>query len=359
MQGIEQERDDTGGSMVRRAGLAYALLAGMLSLVMLAVSFPFPAAAATLEEKQAEAEKVRQQIEAMKAESQRLAQEYNAALDEYEAIRADVEANRQELENAQRDYKRSRTILNERLRSIYESGDINSMEVLLESTSLDDLLTRYDFFTYISNRDLRIFDEVKRLREEISARQRTLEEQEARQMQVVASMNAKRQAMEASLQQQQKYLDSVNAEILKTLADTGGGGTPVATPIGSFVFPVKGPHSFSNDWHAPRTGHLHQGNDVFASMGTPSVACVTGTVNQGEGKNAGLYVRLVGDDGNVYYYMHLQRYAATGHVGAGTVIGYVGDTGNASGGPPHLHFEIHPGGGAAINPYPILRAADR
>ena len=84
------------------------------------------------------------------------------------------------------------------------------------------------------------------------------------------------------------------------------------------------------------------------------VACVSGTVNQGEGKNAGLYVRLVGDDGNVYYYMHCLRFGATGHVTAGTVIAYCGDTGNASGGPPHLHFEIHPGGGAAVNPYPTL-----
>lgn len=334
-------------------------MAGVLSLLLAATLLPLAAPAATLEEKQAEADKVRQQIEAMKAESQRLAQEYNAALDEYETIRGQVEDNRQQLENAQRDYKRARTILHDRLRSVYKTGDVNSLEVLLESTSVDDFLTRYDFFSYIGSRDFDAFNEVKRLREEISERQRTLEEQEARQMQVVGSVNAKRSAMEASLRQQQAYLDSVNQEIIKLLASTGGGGTPVPTTIGSFIFPVKGPHSFSNDWHAPRTGHLHQGCDVFASAGTPCVACVTGTVNLGEGKNAGLYVRLVGDDGNVFYYMHLQRYAATGHVTAGTVIGYVGDTGNALGGPPHLHFEVHPGGGAAINPYPILLAADK
>lgn len=333
-------------------------IAGVLSL-LLALSLPFYAAAATLEEKQAEADRVRQQIEAMKVESQRLAQEYNASLNEYEVIRAEVERNRQQLEKAQKDYKRARTILHDRLRSIYMSGDISSLEVLLESTSLDDLLTRYDFFSYIGNRDMQIFNEVKRLREEISERQRSLEEQEARQRQLVGSVNAKRQAMEASLQEQQAYLDSVNKEILELLAQYGGGGTPIMTPIGSFVFPVRGPHTFTNDWHAPRRGHLHQGCDVFAASGTPLVACVSGTVNHGEGKNAGLYVRLVGDDGNVYYYMHMLSFAATGHVVAGTVIGNVGDTGNAVGGPPHLHFEIHPGGGPAINPYPILLAADR
>ncbi len=315
--------------------------------------------ATTLQEKQAEAERVRRQIDSMKAESQRLAQEYNAALDAYEAIRSEVERNREELEKAQRDYKRARTILNQRLRSIYISGDINSMEVLLESTSLDDFLTRYDYFSFIGRRDFMIFQEMKRLREEISEKQHLLEEKEAQQRQVLASVNAKRQAMEASIQQQQQYLETLNKEILELLAQVGYYGTPRSTPIGNFVFPVQGPCTFSNDWHAPRTGHLHQGNDIFAAMGTPCVACVSGTVYQGEGKNAGLYVRLVGDDGNVYYYMHLQRFGATGHVPAGTVIGYVGDTGNAKGGSPHLHFEIHPGGGPAINPYPILLAAYR
>jgi murein DD-endopeptidase MepM/ murein hydrolase activator NlpD len=348
--------------MVRRSGSLAILLVGILSLVVLLSSLPFPVQAATLEEKQAEAEKVRQQIESMKVESQRLAQEYNASLDEYENIRSLSEANREQLEKAQNDYKRARTIMNDRLRSIYKSGDVNSLEVLLESNSLDDLLNRYDFFTYIGNRDIQIFDEVKRLREEISQRQRSLEEEEARKSQALASLTAKRMAMESSLQEQQKYLESVNAEILKLLATSyggGSGGTPVPTSIGNFVFPVNGPHSFSDDWHAPRTGHLHQGCDVFAAMGTPSVACVTGTVYQGEGNNAGLYVRLVADDGNVFYYMHLQRFAATGHITAGTVVGYVGDTGNALGGPPHLHFEVHPGGGAAVPPYPILLAADR
>jgi len=342
--------------VVRRAG--YWFITVSVSL-LLAFSLSVYAMPATLEERQAEAERVRQQIETMKAESQRLAQDYSAALSEYEIIRAEVEMNREQLEKAQNDYKRARTILHERLRSIYKSGEVSSVEVLLESTSLDDFLSRYDFFSYIGHRDFQIFDEVRRLREQISERQRSLEEKEAQQRQVLGSVNARRQAMESSLQEQQAYLDSVNKEILQLLATTGGGGTPVMTPIGSFIFPVKGPHTFTNDWHAPRTGHLHQGCDVFASAGTPCVACVSGTVNQGEGKNAGLYVRLAGDDGNVYYYMHLQRFAATGHVTAGTVIGYVGDTGNAVGGPPHLHFEVHPGGGAAVNPYPILLAADR
>ncbi|OFW60157.1 MAG: hypothetical protein A2V52_04225 [Actinobacteria bacterium RBG_19FT_COMBO_54_7] len=348
--------------MVHRTGIRLIIIGMVVSFLLLATPIPVSSIAATLGEKQAEAEKVQRQIESMKAESERLAQSYNAALDEYEILRVEVENNRQQLERAQRDYKKARSVLNERLRSIYKTGDINSLEVLLESTSLDDLLNRYDFFQYIGSRDQQIFAEYKRLREEVSQRQRNLEEEEVHQQQLVGSLNAKRQAMEGSIQEQQKYLDGVNKEILTLLAQNynsgGGGGTPYPTSIGNFIFPVKGPHSYSNDWHAPRTGHLHQGCDIFAARGTPCVACVNGTVNQGSGGNAGNYVRLVGDDGNVFYYMHLDGFAATGHVTAGTVVGYVGDTGNAKGTPPHNHFEIHPGGGAAVPPYPILKAAD-
>jgi LysM repeat protein len=118
--------------------------------------------------------------------------------------------------------------------------------------------------------------------------------------------------------------------------------------------PVPGTH-FMNDWGFPRSGgRFHEGNDLFAPRGTAAVAVVSGTVVQTTGTIGGHQVKLLGDDGATYYYTHLDRFGASGRVGAGQVVGYVGNTGNAAGGPTHVHFEVHPGAGAAVNPYPRI-----
>jgi murein DD-endopeptidase MepM/ murein hydrolase activator NlpD len=126
---------------------------------------------------------------------------------------------------------------------------------------------------------------------------------------------------------------------------------------GAWVCPVQGPRAFSNDWGNPRSGgRRHKGTDVFAPYGTPVVAVVSGSVTQRTGGLGGNAVYLRGSDGNTYYGAHLCRFGATGGVSQVQIIGYVGASGNARGGASHLHFEIHPGGGAAVNPYGTLRA---
>lgn len=128
---------------------------------------------------------------------------------------------------------------------------------------------------------------------------------------------------------------------------TGGGG--------SIRCPVQKPVTFMNDWGFPRSGgRFHQGTDLFAPRGRPAVATAAGTAVPSVGALGGNVVKLYGDDGTYYYYAHLDRFGAKGRVSPGTVVGYVGNTGNAAGGPPHVHFEVHPGGGAAVNPYPRL-----
>jgi murein DD-endopeptidase MepM/ murein hydrolase activator NlpD len=128
---------------------------------------------------------------------------------------------------------------------------------------------------------------------------------------------------------------------------------------GGLLCPVQGAVSFEDSFGAPRSGdRAHQGVDMMAAMGTPTVAPVSGRIEHRGNDVGGLSWWLYGDNGDEYFGTHLSGYEndGVGWVAAGTVIGYVGDSGNAAG-TPHLHFEIHPGGGGAINPFPEVAAA--
>ncbi|MBS3939527.1 MAG: peptidoglycan DD-metalloendopeptidase family protein, partial [Actinobacteria bacterium] len=120
---------------------------------------------------------------------------------------------------------------------------------------------------------------------------------------------------------------------------------------------------FRDTWGHPRSGgRRHKGTDVFGPMGAEVYAITSGVVaRHTSGGLGGISVYLQGDDGNLYYYTHLQGYAPLGAVGtrveAGDHIAFNGDTGNARGGAPHIHFERKPGGGASVNPYGYLAAA--
>jgi murein DD-endopeptidase MepM/ murein hydrolase activator NlpD len=139
--------------------------------------------------------------------------------------------------------------------------------------------------------------------------------------------------------------------------------------ISGFVFPVGDPHTFGDSFGAPRmTGtqyeHSHQGTDIMAPAMTELFACERGIVTElGTDVLGGIKLWLKGESGTYYYYAHLTSYAKDLKAGqiveAGNVVGYVGTTGNAKGGAAHLHFEIHPDGGEAVNPYPLLAVVDR
>ncbi len=120
--------------------------------------------------------------------------------------------------------------------------------------------------------------------------------------------------------------------------------------------PVPG-SKFMNGWGFARSGgRSHAGIDLFAPVGTPVYAPASGWVDIATGTIGGRQFRLTDGNGTLWFGSHMSDFGKTGQVQAGDVIGYVGDSGNAKGSSPHLHFEVHPQG-QAVNPYPFLRSA--
>lgn len=158
-------------------------------------------------------------------------------------------------------------------------------------------------------------------------------------------------------------VDAATAAIL-----TGAAGQqPTTSPpaqIQLAAFPVPTTCKFWDTWGAPRSGgRKHEGVDIAAAKGTEIYAVQDGKITKRQadspGSRPGNAIWLTASDGTYYFYGHLNSFATGVGVGspvtAGDVIGYVGSTGNAL--IPHLHLEIHPGGGGPVNPYPIVKAA--
>ena len=136
----------------------------------------------------------------------------------------------------------------------------------------------------------------------------------------------------------------------------GGGGNDYGGP--GWVCPTgSAPAPFADTWGAPRSGgRRHQGVDMIGTRGIPVLAVVDGVAEARQNILGGTTIWLTGVDGNGYYYAHLDGYLKLGSVTAGTPIGIVGQSGNAQFSIAHLHFEVHPGEGPAVNPYPTVAA---
>jgi LysM repeat protein len=125
----------------------------------------------------------------------------------------------------------------------------------------------------------------------------------------------------------------------------------------TWVCPVAGGARFDDDFGDARSGHRHLGIDLLARRGTPVVATVSGVLRRHDNKLGGHAYYLDGDDGREYYGAHLATFVrGDGRVHIGETIGTVGNTGNAAGGPTHLHFEVMVNGGNA-DPYGLLSHA--
>jgi len=169
--------------------------------------------------------------------------------------------------------------------------------------------------------------------------------------------------------------------VLLAVVLLGGPASASAAEVPRLIFPVVGPTSYTDDFGDPRAQGRHEGNDIMAAKKSVAVAVEAGTVKfWTTSSRAGCMLYLYGKSGTTYLYIHLNNDRTSGNdntgacvqgiayarglkngarVRAGQMIGYVGDSGDANGGSAHLHFELHPGGGGATDPYSYLRRAQR
>jgi hypothetical protein len=165
------------------------------------------------------------------------------------------------------------------------------------------------------------------------------------------------------------------------LAGPASSSASTAGDVPRLIFPVVGPVVYTDDFGDARGQGRHEGNDIMAAKKSVAVAVEAGKIKfWTTSSRAGCMLYLYGKSGTTYLYIHLNNDRTAGNdntgacvqgiayarglrngarVKAGQMIGYVGDSGDANGGNAHLHFEVHPGDGAAVSPYPYLRHAQR
>lgn len=373
-----------GGAVVRRSVRLGALLCacalGCLLLVVAVLASGISlAGATTLSERRAELEAAKQRLNELQDELDRYAEAFGNAESRAAEIEDAIAAAEADEARSRSDLDLSRSQLEQRLVGVYKgrnSGFSLILETLFTQKDLAAALAQIELLQRVAHQDRSLYGEIQRHLVKVDARRRDLEAKKAEQAARMQELKQAQAELEESIRAASAEYSSLKKQVAQleeeerrereaaALRAAVAAGTIKA--INGFVFPVDGPHSFTDTWGDPRSGgRTHQGQDIFAARGTPCVACYDGTIsrtywNQGLGGTA---IWLDADNGVSYYYAHLDGIApgisAGVRVTAGQVIGYVGDSGNAQGGPCHLHFQAHPGGGSPVNPYDILRASDR
>jgi murein DD-endopeptidase MepM/ murein hydrolase activator NlpD len=356
----------------------------LAGLAMLATVASVPARATTQEELEAARDRVREirrelaveqeRLDAINAEMKAINRRIAEQLSVHYAIRDRIRFTRDEVRDKEERQDRLQDRLNDRAHDAYVQGPAGLVAFLLEADSLTNLSDRLTFLDILSLSDANLAAGVELEGQQLERHQDDLEfllgQQDAvlerlagEERELQAKWRAQ-EAIEARIEEKlteaeqivEDLRERLAAEILAQLAAQNP-AVLISGPSPFDVCPVDEPNSYINDFGFPRSGgRTHQGNDIFAPSGTPIRAPFDGTASESWNGLGGLAVIVYASDGSYVYNAHLSRYAGVDgqHVEAGTLIGYVGDTGNAVGTPPHDHFEYHPGGGSAVTPYYFL-----
>lgn len=354
----------------RRALLLIALAALVASL------FPMPSGAVTRSQVNAACEDSSEQLAEYRraqADFEEAALGYEAALNDVERlevkqdrIQGSVEAHGDELDKLQ-------VQIEEQAVQLYMMGGMSTTGIILSASSVDEALATSEFLSAAAVGGLSAIDDVVAARGELNRFQTELagvhDELKEAEAAALGLLNAQEAAMKAEqdayaklsgrCKELQTQYDREQAELRARRAQRAAG----SVQVGSFICPfTPGRTSFIDSWGFPRSGgRTHKGTDMFAAWNEPMYAVADGRVSVRNGGLGGRTIWLTANNGVAYYYAHLSDWAVSNgaSVSQGQTIGYNGDSGNARGGSPHLHFEIHPGGrgSPAVNPYPTLAGA--
>lgn len=274
---------------------------------------------------------------------------------------------------------------------MYKSGGATTMlGQLLTSADFGEFVKRIHYMGVLGGDDAELMEELTVAQARNNEVAEELRATKARQSRLAKNLDSQKDAVqgrlaEAKRQEEQKRkaaeealrTQKLNAQRRAQLEATVKGApkvSAVAAPLtgapklstagrfAKFTLPVT-PAGFANTWGAPRSGgRSHQGTDVMSPCGGPVYAVTDGAITMlKSGGNGGIMAWMRAANGDVFFYSHLRGYApgmsAGKPVTAGQVIGVNGNSGNASGGPCHVHLEWHPSGGQPVNPYPLLASA--
>jgi murein DD-endopeptidase MepM/ murein hydrolase activator NlpD len=302
----------------------------------------------------------REETTRIRSEFERIAQAFAEADMAQHRTEEKMEQTEAEVARAKSDIAELQNSLKDRIRTAYRMRGIGFFQFLLEARSFRDFNLRLMSLQRQTLADEDVLLQLRRKRAELQLKERQLAVENG----VFERRRAdyEKQAAHVSITLQQanslvarlknRYTREQIAKLFSISRVTGGRIVQIQS------CPVDPPHVVTNSFGAPRGGgtRRHQGNDIMADMGIPLRAVNDGTVTRVSNHGLGGLAFYLWDGSTEYYYAHLSKVAVSAgqHVSAGQLVGNNGDSGNAKGGAPHLHFEIHPGGGSAIDPYPSL-----
>ena len=284
---------------------------------------------------------------------------WNAAIVRLGQTKAEVLDTRVRIAGIERRLERIDARLARRAVVAFTNGPASTIDLLLSSSSFTEFSDRLEFLGSVAQEDVDLSLEQQNAQEDLRREREDLLALSQRQADSAAELKVAQERIDAQFERIADRVADLTAKYneeqaalreLQILGQTPDPNAPIQ------VCPVAGPNSFIDSFGAPRVGHTHQGIDLISPFGTPIVAAHPGVVSHSSSTMGGIQAYVLAPSGTYTFYAHLSGYSsAIGSVGAGTVIGYVGSTGDA-GSTNHLHFEYHPGGGAAIDPYQMLLA---